>query len=182
MIANPGALGQSGEPFEAGGIKPGQDNAAGGWVMASSLTNSRAAEVLLVEDNLYDVILLREGFSRAKFLVNLHHVENGADCLAFLRKKGRYAEVPTPDFILLDINLPLVDGREVMREVMADDSLRHLPVVALTTSENDASVEEMRQLGCPFHMVKPVDFGQLQRVVRGIAACWFTLVIMPPSG
>ncbi|HZX30343.1 MAG TPA: response regulator [Rhodocyclaceae bacterium] len=149
--------------------------------MAYSLANARAAEVLLVEDNFYDVILMRESFSRAKLLANLHHVENGEAGLSFLRKKGKFADAPTPDLVLLDINLPLVDGREVMREVAADDRLRPIPVVALATSATDASIEEMRRLGCPLHMVKPVDFEQLQRVVRGIAGCWFSLVIVPSS-
>lgn len=149
--------------------------------MANSLANSRAAEILLVEDNLYDVILMRESLSRARLLLNLHHVENGEACLSFLRKQGNFTDAPTPDLVLLDINLPLVDGREVMREMMADDRLKAMPVIALTTSATDASIEEMRRLGCPLHMVKPVDFEQLQQVVRKIAGCWFSLVIVPPS-
>lgn len=147
--------------------------------MAPSLANSRAAEILLVEDNLYDVILMREALNRAKLLVNLHHVDNGEACLSFLRKKGAYAQVPTPDLVLLDINLPLLDGREVMRELAAAGELTGLPVVALTTAEDDISIEEMRQLGCITHMMKPVDFEQLQKVVRGLNSCWFTLVVVP---
>lgn len=106
-------------------------------------SGSRTAEILLVEDNKDDVVLTREGFERAKLTVNLNHVENGEECMAFLRKEGEYAGVPTPDLILLDINMPVMDGREVMAELVKDDKLKHLPVVILTTSEDEQDVLNM---------------------------------------
>lgn len=183
MIANPGAFLQT----VGRGLNGRRAAASNGdlttsptdGAMAPSLKDSRPAEILLVEDNVYDVILMRESFARAKFLANIHHVEDGEACLAFLRKTGPHAGAPTPDLILLDLNLPRLDGREVMAELAADADLRHLPVVALVASENDASIGEMSRLGCRFHMVKPVDFEQLQRVVREVSPCWFTLVAVP---
>lgn len=147
-----------------------------------SIANSRPAEVLLVEDNLGDVILTKEGFRNARLLVNLHHVENGEDCLAFLKKEGRYQDAPTPDLILLDLNMPKMDGREVLAELVADEQLRHLPVVILTTSAGDADVLKMYNLRCSSYIVKPVDFEQFQRVVQSIGEYWFSLVVLPSRG
>lgn len=147
--------------------------------MRNPLGNVRPAEILLVEDNMSDVILTRESFRLAKLLVNLHHVEDGVDCLAFLRKEGSYADAPTPDLILLDLNMPKMDGREVLAELVADERLRHLPVVILTTSAEDADVLDMYQLRCSSYIVKPVDFGQFQSVVQSIGMYWFSLVVLP---
>lgn len=141
--------------------------------------HSRPAEVLLVEDNIGDAILTREGFERSQLQVNLHHVEDGEECLAFLRKEGRHAAAPTPDIILLDLNLPLMDGREVLAELVADQALRHLPVVVLTTSTSDLDIQRMYELRCNSYIVKPVDFEQFQRVVQGIGDYWFTVVELP---
>lgn len=150
--------------------------------MNEQLAKGRPAEVLLVEDNEQDMVLTREGFKRAKFLVNLHHVENGEECMAFLRKEGRFADVPTPDLILLDINLPVMDGREVLAEIVKDPGLRHLPVVVLTTSSADEDILEMYKLRCSSYITKPVDFEQFQKLVMELGNYWFSLVIIPPKG
>jgi two-component system, chemotaxis family, response regulator Rcp1 len=147
--------------------------------MNDKLANSRRAHILLVEDNLDDVHLAREGFRRANTSVDLHHVDNGQDCMAFLRKQGRYTAVPTPDLILLDLNLPLMDGREVLAALVADNQLNHFPVVILTTSDNDQDILKMYQLRCSAYIVKPVDFKQFQRVVQGISDYWFSLAVLP---
>lgn len=147
--------------------------------MNQPLDGQRPAEVLLVEDNLSDVILTREGFERCRLRVNLHHVEDGEQCLAFLRRQGRHAAAPTPDLILLDLNLPLMDGREVLSELVADEGLRHLPVVVLTTSASDFDVRRMYELRCSSYIVKPVDFEEFQRVVQGIGDYWFNLIVLP---
>lgn len=147
--------------------------------MSQPIDGRRPAEVLLVEDNLSDVILTREGFERCSLKVNLHHVEDGEECLAFLRRQGGHATAPAPDLILLDLNLPRMDGREVLVELVADENLRHLPVVVLSTSASDADVRRMYELRCNSYIVKPVDFEEFQRVVQGIGDYWFGLIVLP---
>ncbi|HJW24317.1 MAG TPA: response regulator [Rhodocyclaceae bacterium] len=149
--------------------------------MNSSLAARRAAEVLLVEDNMGDILLTREGFKRSNFPVNLHHVENGEDCLAFLRKEGAFIDVPTPDLILLDLNMPVMDGREVMKTLVADQRFRHYPVVVLTTSANEQDIQEMYELRCSTYIVKPLDFEEFQRIIQVIAQYWFTVATLPGS-
>jgi len=126
-----------------------------------------------------DILLTREGFKRSSFPVNLQHVENGEDCLAFLRKEGAFASAPTPDLILLDLNMPVMDGREVLKTLVADESFRHLPVVVLTTSANEQDVQEMYNLRCSTYIVKPLDFEEFQRIIQVIAEYWFTVATLP---
>ncbi len=142
---------------------------------------SRPAEILLVEDNQDDVILTREGFERSKLVVNLQHVGNGEECLAYLRKEGEYADAPTPDLILLDLNMPVMDGRQVLAEMVKDDELNHFPVVILTTSSDEQDVLKMYKLRCSSYATKPVDFDQFLHVIQGIANYWFTVVVLPPK-
>lgn len=149
--------------------------------MTTLLSRSRAAEVLLVEDNGDDVELMKIGFKRAKFAVNLNHVANGEECMAFLRKEGVYAAAPTPDLVLLDLNMPRMDGREVLEEIARDERLKHLPIVILTTSDAPEDVLSSYKLRCSSYIVKPVDFEQFSKVVHGIAEYWFTLVVLPPE-
>lgn len=141
--------------------------------------NVRPADILLVEDNDNDVVLTRQGFKRAKFLVNLHHVKDGVECMDFLLRRGAYTDAPTPDLILLDLNMPRMDGREVLAELVQHDDLRHLPVVILTTSSHESEILAMYQLRCSSYIVKPVDFTQFQRVIHLITDYWFTVVVLP---
>jgi CheY-like chemotaxis protein len=150
--------------------------------MSNQLANGRPAEILLVEDNDDDVELTRQGFRRAKLLVNLHRVEDGEKCLAFLRKQGEYQNAPTPDLILLDLNMPKMSGREVLAEMIKDDHLKGLPVVILTTSEQEQEILKMYNMRCSSYIVKPVDFEQFLKVVRGISEYWFTVVVLPNVG
>jgi two-component system response regulator len=138
-------------------------------------------EILLVEDNDDDVELTRQGFKLAKLAANLHHAPDGEECLAFLRKQGVYAHAPTPDLILLDLNMPRMDGRTVLAELVADETLRHLPVVILTTSAEEREVLRMYQLRCSSYIVKPVDFDEFLRVIRLIGEYWFTVATLPGS-
>lgn len=141
----------------------------------------RPAEVLLVEDNEDDVLLTQRGFKKSHFAVNLHRVVHGKQCLEFLRNEGEYAKAPTPDLILLDLNMPVMDGREVLAEIVKDDELRKLPVVILTTSEDERDLLTMYDLRCSSYITKPVDFQQFQRVIDEIGTYWFTIAVMPPK-
>ena len=147
--------------------------------MSNELARSRPAEVLLVEDNENDVELTRQAFKKSKLIVNLHHVKDGEECMAFLRKHDNYAYAPTADLILLDLNMPRKDGREVLAEVAADECLRHLPIVILTTSADEQEILKMYMLRCSSYIVKPVDFAQFVRVIQLISEYWFTVVVLP---
>jgi len=149
--------------------------------MIETLAGSRLAEILLVEDNESDVQLTREGFKRAKLAVNLQCVKNGEQCMDFLHKKGEHANAPTPDLILLDLNMPIMNGREVLAEIVKDDALRRLPVVILTTSSADKDVLDLYKLRCNSYIIKPVDFAQFQLIIQGLSNYWFTVVVLPPS-
>ncbi len=149
--------------------------------MQTPLHNSRPAEILLVDDNEVDVLLTREGFKRAKLVVNMHCVENGEQCMAFLRKEGPYAAVPTPDLILLDLHMPIMNGQEVLTALAADKDLQHLPVVVLTSSAEEQAILRMNKLRCSSYIVKPADFEQLLHVVHGIENYWFTVVVLPAN-
>jgi len=147
--------------------------------MHSELALCRPVEVLLVEDNENDVELTRQGFKRTKLLLNLQHVRNGEECMAFLRKEGEYANVPTPDLILLDLNMPKMNGREVLALMLADERLASIPVVVLSTSEEGEEIIKLYKMRCSSYIVKPVDFEQFLKVVRTIAEYWFTVVVLP---
>lgn len=147
--------------------------------MSDELKDARLAEILLVEDNEDDVLLTREGLKRSKVAVHLHHVENGAECMAYLRKQGDYANATTPDVILLDLNMPVMNGYEVLEQISLDEQLRHLPVVILTTSSNEKDILKMYRLRCSSYIVKPVDFLQFQRVINEFTNYWFSIVVLP---
>ena len=147
--------------------------------MSNDFTRGRPATILLVEDNDDDVELLRISFERAKMKINLHHTSDGEECMAFLRKQGEHADAPTPDLILLDLNMPKMDGRDVLTEIAKDEKLRHLPVVILTTSAKESEILSMYNLRCSSYIVKPVDFEQFHRVVRSITEYWFEVVVLP---
>jgi two-component system response regulator len=149
--------------------------------MINNLAGSRPAEILLAEDNENDVVLTLQGFKRCKLSLNLHHVRDGEECMAFLRKQGKYSNAPTPDMLLLDLNMPRMDGREVLAELVADESLNAIPVVVLTTSAQDEEILKMYKMRCSSYIIKPVDFDQFLHVVRSIAEYWFTVVVLPKA-
>lgn len=143
------------------------------------LERGRPVEVLLAEDNDNDVELTRIGFERARFLVNMHRVADGEECMAFLRKQGRFTDAPTPDLLVLDLNMPRMDGTEVLEEINRDPTLRELPVVVLTSSEADADVLASYRLRCSSYIVKPLGFENFARAIQTLADYWFTLVVLP---
>jgi two-component system, chemotaxis family, response regulator Rcp1 len=147
--------------------------------MTNELVKTRPAEILLAEDNDGDVELTRQGFKMCKLLLNMHHVRNGEECMAFLRKQGKYSAAPTPDLLLLDMNMPRMDGREVLAEMVADETLNAIPVVILTTSALDEEILKMYKLRCSSYIIKPIDFDQFLNVTRSIAEYWFTVVVLP---
>ena len=149
--------------------------------MTQEIPLGRPVQILLAEDNEDDVELTRQGFHRAKLAVNLHHVNDGEECMAFLRKQGAYADAPTPDLILLDLNMPRKDGREVLTELVADERLAHLPVVILTTSAEEQEILSMYKCRCSSYIIKPVDFDKFVQVVRLISDYWFTVVVLPTN-
>jgi two-component system, chemotaxis family, response regulator Rcp1 len=144
-----------------------------------NIKQTRPVEVLLADDSDEDVELTRLGFQQSKLLVNLHRVADGVECLAFLRKQDVYSNVPTPDLLLLDLNMPRFGGREVLAEIEKDENLNSLPVVVLTTSEQDHEVLTMYKMGCNSYIVKPIDFDQFVKVIQGITEYWFELVLLP---
>ena len=141
----------------------------------------RPVEILLVEDNPGDVELTRDAFDEGKLYHNLHVVETGAAALNFLYHKGQYHDVPRPDLILLDLNLPGKNGRQVLAEVKADEHLQTIPIIVLTTSAAERDILISYQLHANCYIVKPVDVHQFFEVVRSLTEFWFTLVRLPPQ-
>jgi CheY-like chemotaxis protein len=136
-------------------------------------------DVLLVEDDPGDVLMTQEAFADHKLRNRLHVVTNGVDAMAFLRKEGEYSEAPTPDLILLDLNLPRMDGREVLAAVKDDPTLRTIPVVVLTTSEAEEDVARSYSLHANAYVTKPVDFERFIDVVRRIDDFFVSVVRLP---
>ena len=146
-----------------------------------NLTNSRPIEILLVEDSSTDVMLAELALKHAKVRNNLHVAKDGVEAMAFLRQEGQYADKPRPDLILLDLNMPRKDGREVLTEVKADEDLRTIPVVVLTTSKAQEDVLKAYGLHANCYISKPVDFVQFANVVQAIDNFWFTIVTLPQA-
>ena len=143
-------------------------------------SEARVINVLLVEDDPGDVLMTREAFE--EYLHNrLDVVSDGSEALAYLRREGEYADAPRPDLILLDLNLPRRDGREVLAEIKADDSLRHIPVIVLTTSRADEDVLRSYQLHANAYVTKPVDFDGFIEAIRQIDH-FFVSVVQLPTG
>ncbi len=136
-------------------------------------------EVLLVEDNPGDVRLTKEALKEGKMQINLSVVVDGLDAMAFLRKEGKYKEVPTPDLILLDLNLPKKDGREVLADIKKDNNLKLIPVVVLTTSDAEQDIMKTYELHVNCYITKPVDYEQFITVVKSIEDFWLTIVRLP---
>lgn len=142
-------------------------------------TDMKIAEILLVEDNAMDVLITREALKDARMRNRLSVVENGEEAMDFLRHRGKYADEPLPDLILLDLNLPKKDGREVLEEVKADPVLKHIPIVVLTSSEAKEDILKSYRLHCNCFITKPVDLEQFTSVVRSIEGFWFAIVTLP---
>ena len=138
-------------------------------------------EILLVEDNPGDVRLTREALREGKVYNNLHWAKDGVEALEFLRQEGKYAAAPRPDIILLDLNLPKKDGREVLESIKNDDRFKQIPVVILTTSEAEEDVLRSYALHANCYITKPVDLDKFIVVVQSIDRFWLTVVTLPPA-
>ena len=145
------------------------------------MSGRRPIEILLVEDNPGDARLAWEAIREARVPNNLRWVTDGVEALSFLRREGRFAEVQRPDLILLDLNLPRKDGREVLAEIKSDERFRCIPVVVLTTSQADEDVVNAYHLNANCYISKPVGLEQFLKVVNAIENFWLTVVKLPPE-
>jgi CheY-like chemotaxis protein len=146
------------------------------------VADTRIAEILLVDDNDDDVFLTCEAFSESKLRVNLQRVDNGEKCLRYLRKQAPYEDATTPDLILLDIHMPIMDGYQVIAEIVKDEKLHHLSVVVLSTSYEAADIKKMYGLRCNSYITKPVNFDNFVNAVGQLAGYWLTVVVVPEPG
>lgn len=147
------------------------------------MTDSRVRpiEILLVEDNPGDVGLAREALGSDKLHNALHVVGDGEQAMDFLRRKGAWPDAPRPDLVLLDLNLPRMDGREVLAEIKKDPDLKRIPVVILTTSKAEEDVLKTYNLHANCYISKPIDLRQFVKVVRSIEEFWLSIVVLPPG-
>lgn len=147
--------------------------------MISQSHQPHLVEVLLVEDNPGDARLTREALREGKLRNRIHHARDGVEALAFLRHEGEYRDAPVPDIILLDLNMPRKDGREVLAEIKADPKLRFIPVVILTTSEAENDIVRSYELHANCYITKPVDLDKFTKIVHTIEDFWLEVVTLP---
>ncbi len=141
--------------------------------------SSKSIHVLMVEDDAEDVMLTKEALSSSKVSLDLQVVEDGAQAMAYLRQEPPYDNAPRPDMILLDLNLPKKNGREVLNEMREDTNLRGIPVIILTTSDQQEDVLKTYELGANCYITKPVGLEQFSKVVSSIDHFWFSIVKLP---
>lgn len=146
----------------------------------NEIQRGRPIEILMVEDNPGDVRLTKEALKDAKVSNTLRVVEDGAAALDYLHRRGAHADAPRPDLILLDLNLPKKNGREVLEEIKQDANLKSIPVVILTTSQAEEDVVRAYSLHANCYITKPVDFTQFAKIVRTIEDFWLSIVTLPP--
>jgi two-component system, chemotaxis family, response regulator Rcp1 len=138
-------------------------------------------EILLVEDSPTDVLIAREALTEAKLINSIHVADDGVEAMDFLYKRGKFASAPRPDLILLDLNLPRKNGREVLAEIKADQDLKNIPVVVLTTSMAEEDILRSYNLHANCYVVKPVEFSNFVKAVQSIQQFWFSVVTLPPG-
>jgi CheY-like chemotaxis protein len=148
----------------------------------NTIESGRPIQILMVEDNPGDVRLAQEALRDAKLRNHISSVKDGVEALAFLRRAGPYSAAPRPDLILLDLNLPRKDGREVLAEIKDDQNLRRIPVVVLTTSRDEQDILKAYDLHANCYIVKPVDLEQFMTIVKSIEGFWFEIVKLPLDG
>lgn len=137
-------------------------------------------EVLLVEDSEADAVMVKETLLDSKLKMNLNVVHDGVEAMHYLQRKGKYQQQRTPDLIILDLNLPKKDGREVLAEIKEDDRIKQIPVVVLTTSSAEEDIVRSYKLHANCYITKPLDFDQFAKIVASIESFWFTIAKLPP--
>jgi len=147
----------------------------------SESDSGRPVEILLAEDNPGDVKLTQKALEKGQVLNNLHVVNDGVDAMAYLRREGEYASAPRPDLLLLDLNMPRMDGQEVLAEMKSDEDLRRIPVVVLTSSAAEEDIVESYDLHANAYLTKPVDFDGFVDIVASIEEFWLRVVKRPPK-
>jgi len=140
---------------------------------------AQPVEILLVEDNPVDVMITKEAFRGGRVSNNLHIVEDGTEAMDFLYKRGKYCAAPSPEIILLDLNLPGKDGQEVLAEIKGDSSLRHIPVIVLTPLEDPKDICNHGEIQASSFITKPLDMEQFTNILECLGEFWFTLVKLP---
>ena len=148
----------------------------------TSRTHTKNIEILLVEDSPADILITREAFQDARLMNTIHVVEDGVQALEFLRREGNYASAPRPDLILLDLNLPRKNGREVLAEIKETAEFKSIPVVVLTTSNADEDILKAYDLHANCYVIKPVGFDNFLKAVQSIENFWFSVVVLPTEG
>lgn len=143
--------------------------------------NGNPVKILLVEDNPGDIRLTKEALREGKVYNEMHVATDGLEALAFLRQKGQYANAPRPDVVLLDLNLPLMNGVEVLAEIKADPHLKRIPVIVLTTSEDERDILKSYDLHANAYVTKPVDLERFIEIIEQIEGFWLTIVKLPPT-
>jgi two-component system, chemotaxis family, response regulator Rcp1 len=147
--------------------------------MEISTEHGRPLQVLLVEDSLGDVRLTREAFREVNDTIPLHVVSDGVEAMSFLERTGHHVNAPLPDLILLDLNLPRMDGREVLGKIKRDDRLKMIPVLILTTSEAEVDINNSYRLHANCYLIKPVQFEEFELLVKSVNDLWLTKVKLP---
>lgn len=142
-------------------------------------SSGRPIEILLVEDDVGDIELTREAMLDSKITVNLNVVQDGIQALSYLRRQANYVNAVTPDLVLLDLNLPRKNGREVLQEIKEDLTLKHIPVIVLTTSDTEEDILRSYELGVNCYVQKPVGMAEFMRIVQVLEDFWFTIVKLP---
>ena len=141
---------------------------------------TRPIVILMVEDNPTDVLIAKEGLLSAKMQSTVHVADDGVYAMDFLHQRGKYVNAPRPDLILLDLNMPRMNGQEVLAAIKADDNLKNIPIVILTTSKAEEDISKAYALHANCYISKPVDFNEFAKVVQTIQAFWFNVVTLPP--
>ena len=144
-------------------------------------SETRPVDILLVEDNPGDVRLTKEALKDAKVLNEIYVARDGVEAMQFVHRQGSFANAPMPDLILLDLNLPRKDGREVLAEIKKDPKLQHIPVVVLTTSKADEDIIKTYNLHANAYITKPVDLNRFVEIMHALEQFWFTIVKLPPK-
>lgn len=141
--------------------------------------STMAVDILIVDDNRADIRLVQEIFKKGKMIVNLHAVLDGIEAMEYLRKEGKYKDARLPDLILLDLNMPKKDGREVLEEIKSDEMLKAIPVIVMTISKTEEDILRSYNLHANAYIVKPIELGQFMNTVRSIEDFWLTVVKLP---